>query len=239
MPHDPSAKIEACLSRAANLRIQAAAADDAESRAELRDLEVQWLNIAESYKLVEQSAIFLKDLRARRAAAYERLATAERDLALRDPVISGPSNGGALADQLGILVRAAVEYTQGKARAAFYLADSARRTLHHVTGMSDAYAECVDGFAIGKESLACGLCVSTRRPVITPDVFADPRWRAWLWLPEQFGYRACWSFPIETGSGEPLGSFAMYYAAPTEATSREIDLAAALTRAASSVIAPH
>jgi len=50
---------------------------------------------------------------------------------------------------------------------------------------------------------------------------------------------ACWSFPIETPSGKVLGSFAMYYKEPTEATSRELDFAAALTRAASTVISHH
>ena len=145
----------------------------------------------------------------------------------------------SLADLLGILVRTAVEYTHGNARGAFYLADSERKALHHVTGMPEAYAKYVDGFVIGPESLACGLCVAKQRPVITPDVIAEPRWRPWLWLPKQFDYRACWSFPIETPSGKVLGSFAMYYKEPTEATSRELDFAAALTRAASTVISHH
>jgi GAF domain-containing protein len=172
------------------------------------------------------------------AAQWRYLAFHAHLLGLADAhsEVSTPAPGGSLADGLGTLVRTAVEYTHGKARAAFYLADRDRKTLHHITGMPDAYAKCVDGFAIGEESLACGLCVATHRPVITPDVLAEPRWQPWLWLAREFGYRACWSFPIEAASGKTLGSFAMYYEEPTKATSREIDLAAALTRAASAVI---
>ena len=172
-------------------------------------------------------------------AAIERSASARREFGPTDAggEIAAATGNASLPDLLGILVRAAIEYTHGNARAAFYLADGERKTLHHVTGMPEAYAEYVDGFAIGPQSLACGLCVSMLRPVITPDVVAEPRWRPWLWLPKQFDYRACWSFPIETVSGKPLGSFAMYYREPTEATSHELDFAAALTRAASTVIA--
>jgi GAF domain-containing protein len=237
MPNDPADKLKECLSRAKNLRIQADAAADPESEAELRGLAFQWQDIAESYKLVEQSTLYLKDIRARRRTTNEKMSADRQKAGMADgSEVSNSAAAGSLADLLGILVRTAIEYTDGKARAAFYLADAGRRTLHHVVGMPDTYAKYVDGFAIGEESLACGLCVSTKRPVITPDVFAEPRWRPWLWLPKQFGYRACWSFPVETASGRPLGSFAMYYPEPTEATSHEIDLAAALTRAASTVI---
>jgi two-component system CheB/CheR fusion protein len=58
-------------------------------------------------------------------------------------------------------------------------------TLHHVVGMSASYAECVDGFKIDADSLACGLAVYTGKPVITPDVKAEPRWKPWLWLAEK------------------------------------------------------
>jgi GAF domain-containing protein len=235
MPSAPSDKIRECLARAADLGLRAAAAADPEAQAQLRRLELQWLQTAETYALVERSAVTLEILAARRAAADERLA-ASLKLDWITPEAPAPADAGQLADRLGVLVRTAVEFTHGKARAAFYLADREGKTLHHVTGMPQAYAKCVDGFAIGKDSLACGLCVSTQRPVITPDVFADPRWRPWLWLPKQFDYRACWSFPIETGSGQMLGSFAMYHEEPTEATSHEIDFAAAVTRAASSII---
>jgi GAF domain-containing protein len=141
-----------------------------------------------------------------------------------------------VADSLQVLVRGVIEKTKGKARAAFYLADVSGRTLHHVTGMPETYARCVNGFAIGPQSLACGLAVAIRQAIITRDVSEEPRWRPWLWLAEEFKYRACWSFPIQTSAGKILGSFAVYYEEPTDATPRDLALAAAVTHRAATVV---
>jgi two-component system CheB/CheR fusion protein len=83
------------------------------------------------------------------------------------------------------------------------------------------------------------LAVAQRRPIITADVSGEPRWKEWLWLAKKFDYRAYWSFPIATSSGKVLGSFAMYYAKPREATPRDIDLASVLTRTAAMIISRH
>jgi len=139
-------------------------------------------------------------------------------------------NVASLSDVLDVLVRTAIEKGKGEARAAFYIADGA--ALHHVTGMPDAYARYVNGFVIGPESLACGLAASTGQPIITRDVIEEPLWQPWLWLAEQFDYRACWSFPVETSSGKIVGTFAMYFKKPRDATESELDFAAMITRAA-------
>jgi GAF domain-containing protein len=70
-------------------------------------------------------------------------------------------------------------------------------------------------------------------------VTEEPRWKDWLWLAKQFDYRACWSFPVSTSSGKIMGSFAMYYRDPREATPRDLDLAAVLTRSAATIISRH
>jgi GAF domain-containing protein len=141
-----------------------------------------------------------------------------------------------VADSLQVLVRGVIEQTGGKARAAFYLADVSGRTLHHITGMPEAYAKCVDGFAIGPQSLACGLAAAIRQAIITRDVSDEPRWKPWLWLAEEFKFRACWSFPVQTSAGQILGSFAIYHEEPTDATQRDLALAAALTHRAANVV---
>jgi hypothetical protein len=142
----------------------------------------------------------------------------------------------SLSELLSVLVHTAVVSTEGEARAAFYIADGT--TLHHVTGMPEAYAKCVDGFVIGPQSLACGLCAATGKPIITRDVAEEPLWQPWLWLAKQFDYRACWSFPVEVSAGKIVGTFAMYYKEPREASPRDLDLAATITRAAAIVISP-
>ena len=153
--------------------------------------------------------------------------------------LSAAGNGVSLADLLAVLVHSAIDLTGGRARAAFYRANANGSELHHITGMAQAYARCVDGFAISGQSLACGLAAFTRQPIITPDVFAEPRWKPWLWLAKEFNYRACWSLPIETSAGKVVGTFAMYYKDPTEATPPDLDLASTLTRTASTIISHH
>jgi hypothetical protein len=168
---------------------------------------------------------------------YERADGCLADAILRPP--SPESNGASLADLLQGLVHIAIEQAKGKARAAFYLANSERTALHHITGMTPEYARCVDGFAISPLSLACGLAAATRHAVITPDVLHEPSWNRWRWLAKEFDYRACWSFPIETPHGKTLGTFATYYKEPTEAKPRDFELASVLTRVAAKVISKY
>ena len=103
--------------------------------------------------------------------------------------------------------------------------------------MPEAYAKCVDGCAIGPESLACGLAASSGQPIITRDVVQEPLGQPWLWLAKQFDYRACWSFPVRNSAGKIVGTFAMYYKEPREATQRDLDVAATITTAAGAIIA--
>jgi GAF domain-containing protein len=144
--------------------------------------------------------------------------------------------GTSLPALLDVLVRAAIEHAERKAKAAFYVADPQGTKLHHVVGMPESYARRVDGFPIGPQSLACGLAAAIRLPVITPDVHGEPRWKPWLSLAKEGGYRACWSFPVETPARRVVGTFAMYYREPRKPTPRDLDLAAALSRTAAGII---
>jgi hypothetical protein len=152
---------------------------------------------------------------------------------------SAAGNDESLAELLKPLVQTAIEKTGGTARAAFYVADASGSKLHHVTGMTQAYARRIDGFAIGPQSLACGLPASMRKAVITPDIIAEPRSQPWLWLAKEADYRACWSFPVETPEGKTVGTFAIYHKEPTEPTPHDLDLASALTLTAATIISPR
>lgn len=111
--------------------------------------------------------------------------------------------------------------------------------LHHIAGMTEAYAGYVNGFAIGPQSLACGLAAAMRQPIITPDVIEEPRWEAWRWLAKQFDYRACWSFPVQNSEGKIVGTFAMYYKEPREASAHDLNFAATITSVATEIISPQ
>jgi PAS domain S-box-containing protein len=148
-------------------------------------------------------------------------------------------NDEPLDVSLGILVRTAIDQAESERRCAFYIADRAGEMLRHVVGMSEAYARHVDGFVISAESLSCGLAAALREPVLTADVEREPRWAPWLWMAREADFRGCWSFPVETATGTLVGSLAMYFREPRVATSRDRELAAALTQTAAIIISRH
>jgi PAS domain S-box-containing protein len=192
------------------------------------------------------SALARLDLLARQAADF--LERKQTEQAVRDrqiwldgqrEALETAVNGAPLETSLGILVRTAVEAVGRDARAGFYLANDEGTALRHVVGMPADYAEAVDGFKVGPDSLACGLATATGKPVLTADVRNEPLWQPWLWMAEKFDYRACWSFPIHTAARKFVGTLAVYSRQPREATPRDQELGALLTHTASIIISRH
>ncbi|BDU17708.1 hybrid sensor histidine kinase/response regulator [Lysobacter auxotrophicus] len=181
--------------------------------------------------LVRQAADLLE-----RSQTDAQLREREAWMAGQKEAMQAAMDGAPLAVSLGVLVRTATEQLDDGVRAAFYLSDAQGETLNHIVGMGDAYAEAVNGLRIGPESLACGIATATGEPVLTADVREDPRWEPWLWLAERFGYRACWSFPIHTAAGTFVGTFALYWPTPCEATPRHIELVGRVTQTAAIII---
>jgi signal transduction histidine kinase/ActR/RegA family two-component response regulator len=171
-----------------------------------------------------------------------RIAQPPLDEALRAAqreALTAAVNDAPLETSLGILVRAATEAVGQGARAGFYLANQDCTALNHVVGMPPEYAEAVSGFKVGPDSLACGLATATGRAILTADVKVDPLWQPWLWMPEKFDYRACWSFPIRSRRGSFYGTLAVYSRQPREATPRDQEIGALLTDTASIIISRH
>ena len=197
----------------------------------LADRSRRWMLFA-GHELGDGTAVeFTIDISARKRA--------EAVLAGQREALEAALNGAPLEASLGVLVRAATEQFGEDVRAAFYLANPDGSSLRHVVGMPEDYARAVDGFAIGPESLACGLATHSGQPVLTTDVRMDPRWVPWLAMAERFDYRGCWSFPIHTRKGAFVGTFAVYWRAPRAATPEDVDLAGLFTQAAAIIIAHH
>jgi PAS domain S-box-containing protein len=184
-----------------------------------------------------------------RAQGEAVLRESEANLRLNDQRMRGQKeafqaaiNGASVEDSLHMLTRMVTEETAGEARTAFYIADPDGTRLHPIRGagsMPEEYTEQVDGFVIGKDSLACGLTAAVGRPVLTRDVFAEPLWEPWVYLARGYRFRACWSFPIfpiTAGDGRPVGTFAMYFTSPREAGARDLALADVVTQAAGIII---
>jgi CheY-like chemotaxis protein len=186
-----------------------------------------------------------RELVARVQAASDRF-RADRALRQREALLAAQGKAleaalddVPLASSLSLLVGAAVDRYGPSMRCAFYLANADGTALHHVVGMTPAYAKAVDGFAIGAQSLACGLAAHRGEPVLTADVMEDPDWKSWRSMAVQFGYRGCWSFPIRTSAGRYVGSFAVYSREPREATPADVDFASHVTRVAAIIISRH
>lgn len=92
-------------------------------------------------------------------------------------------------------------------------------------------------FVVRPESLACGLATHLGEAVVTADVRQDPTWEPWTWLADQFGYRACWSFPLHSTTGSFVGSFAVYSPKPRLPTQQEVDFISHVTQVAAIIIA--
>jgi PAS domain S-box-containing protein len=173
-----------------------------------------------------------------RKRAEEELWQRERWLAGQKEAFQSAMRGEPLETCLAPLVRTAVDQFHGEARAAFYIA-AGGATLYHAVGMPEDYGRCVDGFRVGPESLACGLATHTGEPVITSDVLQEPLWEPWRWLAQQYDYRGCWLFPVRTSGGPVLGTFALYFREPREASPKDQELAAVLTHAATIIISQY
>ena len=177
-----------------------------------------------------------------RAVAEEALRTNEKRMRRQKEAFQAAIDGAPLEESLGILARIITEETAGEARTAFYVADPDLTCLHPIRGagdMPESYLKQVEGFVIGKDSLACGLATATGRPVLTRDVFEEPLWKPWVHLAKEYDFRACWSFPIETRDGKPIGTFAQYFASAREAEPPDLALADVVTQAAAIIISRH
>ena len=177
-----------------------------------------------------------------RARAEEAPQTNEKRMRGQKEAFQAAINGAKLEDSLAILARLVTEETAGQARTAFYIADPDLTCLNPIRGagdMPESYMKQVEGFVIGMDSLACGLATATGRPVLTRDVFEEPLWKPWVHLAKEYDFRGCWSFPIETRDGKPLGTFAQYFTTAREAAPRDLALADVVTQAAAIIISRH
>jgi len=147
-------------------------------------------------------------------------------------------NGAALQESLAILVSTAIGQEGERLRCAFYLADDAGGASPHHGHAADLC--CVRGRFQDRSGRAGLRPGGVHRPAgHPPDVAAEPLWKPWLWLAEQYGFRAVWSFPIETSERKVVGTLALYFSEPRQASSRDHELANAMTQAAGIIISRH
>ena len=151
------------------------------------------------------------------------------ELAIRDAPL------GELLDEL---VRTVEGQSLAGMLGSILLLDADGRRLRHgaAPSLPEAYNAAIDGVEIGPGVGSCGTAAFTREPVYVSDIASDPLWADFRELAMGHGLRACWSTPIRSGSGEVLGTFAMYYREPREPAAQDLELIGFLARSVALVI---
>ena len=101
------------------------------------------------------------------------------------------------------------------------------------------WVRLIDDEPIAANRGPCGTAAYLKEPVIVKDLLTDSRWEFYRGAALQFGFRACWSFPVISPDGEVLGIFALYYPEPREPTQSLLDLGAHASRLAMIAIQHH
>jgi signal transduction histidine kinase/CheY-like chemotaxis protein/PAS domain-containing protein len=144
----------------------------------------------------------------------------------------------SLAGALHELMLAVEQESESGVVASILLLDADGEHLRHGAGPSlpDAYNAAIDGIRIGDKVGSCGTAAHTRRQVFVSDIENDPLWADFKGLALEHGLRACWSTPILSGSGDVLGTFAMYHHEPREPKPEDLELVDLITTSAALVI---
>lgn len=98
------------------------------------------------------------------------------------------------------------------------------------------YRQAVEGCRIGPNVGACGAAASLREPVVSSDLFTDPRWEAFRPVIERHGLRACWSVPVFSGNRTVVGTLALYHRVPASPAARELEVLEDTARLAAVVL---
>ena len=133
-----------------------------------------------------------------------------------------------------------VETTANGSYCAVVLVDPTGTHLQHgaAPNLPESYTNAIAGRPVNAESGPCAMAVHLNEQVIADDVASESRWSDYAWPPLALahGLKACWSTPIASASGRPIGAFAIYYTEPTRPTAQHQALIEQFTHIASIAI---
>ncbi|HEX2978756.1 MAG TPA: PAS domain-containing protein, partial [Anaerolineaceae bacterium] len=133
------------------------------------------------------------------------------------------ASGKSLPETLHALVSVIEEQSPGMLGLILLLDPDGQHLHVGATGrLSQAYADSIEGLAIGPLVGSCGTACYSRQMVVVEDILGDPRWNDLRDLAVSAGLRACWSQPVMDASGQVLGTFAMYYQHPRSPSEDEM-----------------
>lgn len=145
--------------------------------------------------------------------------------------------GATLSDVLDALAKSVEKVVDGAIATVLLLDESGQRVRHGAApGLSDSFAQAIDGQAIGPAAGSCGTAMYRGAPVFTRDIETDTLWDPYREVARAHGLRSCWSTPIKDAQGTVLGSFALYWREPKEPGSVQLHSVDTATRVAAIAI---
>jgi len=118
------------------------------------------------------------------------------------------------------------------------LVESQSATVRHAAASSlpPDFTGAIDGRSVSVPYWGpCAVAIAHRTPVIVDDIGHDTRWAGseWCQLALGAGLRSCWTTPILSQAGDPLGTFAIYHHQAGSPTPLQMDLIEQVTHIAS------
>jgi PAS domain S-box-containing protein len=161
----------------------------------------------------------------------------ENFLAGQNQILEKIAIGAPLLEILSDIVHLIESQTDGMLCSILLLDDDGVHLRHGAApSFPKAYVDAIDGIAIGPKAGSCGAAVYFNKPMIVTDVHDDPLWAEYREIAAKYGFRACWSSPVRSHTGQPSGAFAMYSGVPKYPCSEDLRLAEVATHIASVAI---
>ena len=149
------------------------------------------------------------------------------------------ARGCSLTEILTALCRLIEELSRGSLCGILLVDPTGTRVEHGADpSLPCSYNESIHGRPVNLYSGPCAMAACLRQQVIAADVASDTRWDAceWRTLAMAHGLRACWSTPIFSSEGNPVGTFTIYWREPRSPTANDQHIIAQTTHLAAVAI---
>ena len=130
-------------------------------------------------------------------------------LALQNGIVRSMSTGTKLDDLLSEVCLAAEAMLVNSVATVMTLGSDGALYLASGPSLTEAAKAKLGKLKPGPNSGSCGAAVFHHEPVFVGNTQIDSRWRDLRETVNEFGLRACWSFPVFDPKGEILGTFAL------------------------------
>ncbi|MFG1305201.1 GGDEF domain-containing protein [Xanthobacter autotrophicus] len=121
------------------------------------------------------------------------------------------ANGASLNETMGVLCQEVEALLPGVICSVMIVDTAGLLRSLAAPSLPDEYAIALDGVMVGPEAGSCGTAAYMRVPIGTTDIATDPRWakhKDHAFLAE---VRSCWSYPVLSEGGEPIGVLGLYF----------------------------